>query len=129
MSILVVTNSADSGRVIIETLQSLFVSMKRVNNYQEALVQIEKAPDKLDLIILDIGMNFDDGLDLLMTLQESNAAKEAGILAFSSGDQLEPGQVSEAIRFGANQFVATPFDEKELLRRVKQELRIPAQCS
>jgi adenylate cyclase len=85
----------------------------------EALEMI--AVDPPDLVLLDVVMPEMDGYAVCRTLRANPDTKMMPIIMLtSSGDQDKVG----AIEAGADDFIARPFDQHELVARVRSLLRI-----
>tara|TARA_A100000171_G_C2140161_1_gene154573 strand:+ start:7115 stop:7810 length:696 start_codon:yes stop_codon:yes gene_type:complete len=102
-------------RMTRDILGNTLQSLTHINTLQEALTFIENNP--LDLLLLDLNLNGEDGFDLLTTaVSESfhtiviSAYKDQAILAFE---------------YGVLDFVPKPFDrdrlEKAFNRRMRKE--------
>jgi two-component system phosphate regulon response regulator OmpR len=74
--------------------------------------------EEVDLVILDIRMPGEDGLSLARWLREH--AKSGVIMLTASGDTID--RVA-GLEVGADDYVAKPFDLRELLARVRSVLR------
>lgn len=68
--------------------------------------------EKPDIMLLDILMPVMDGLEVLRRLR---AVSELPVIAFSA----HASMAEEALRLGANDFLAKPFRPDELVKRVK----------
>lgn len=86
-------------------------------NGAAALVMIqEKEPN---LLIMDVRMPGLDGLEVLRLVKEGHPKVEVIMMtAYSTTDQ-----AIEAIKFGAFDYLIKPFDNVELLERIKDALR------
>jgi DNA-binding response OmpR family regulator len=83
-----------------------------------ALRRLIAKPDPVDLVLLDIRMPGEDGLSLARWLREH--AKVGVIMVTASGDTVD--RVT-GLEVGADDYVAKPFDLRELLARVRSVLR------
>lgn len=86
-------------------------------NGKEALLELEHT--HVDLIILDIMMKEMDGYEFCKTLRYTNS--ELPILMVSA--KILPKDVKEGFRVGTDDYMTKPFDEEELLLRIKALLR------
>lgn len=67
---------------------------------------------KPDIVLLDIIMPGMDGFEVLRKLRDFT---QLPVIAFSAS----PGNYDEAMRLGANDFVAKPFQPDEMVKRIK----------
>jgi adenylate cyclase len=85
----------------------------------EALAKV--ANEKPDLVLLDILMPGMDGYEVCRQLRADAATRLLPVVMITaSGDE----QKVKAIEAGADDFIAKPFDQAELLARIKSLLRI-----
>lgn len=87
------------------------------SNGREALEEIER--NHIDLILLDIMMKDMDGYEFCKTLRYTNS--EIPILMVSA--KILPGDIKNGFKVGTDDYMTKPFDEEELLLRVKALLR------
>ena len=79
----------------------------------QALKLVESA--KPDIMLLDIVMPGMDGFEVLKKLREFT---QLPVIAFSAS----PGNYHDALRVGANDFVAKPFQPDEMAGKIKSFL-------
>jgi two-component system KDP operon response regulator KdpE len=84
---------------------------------EQALARLAK--NRVDVVVLDLGLPDMDGLDVLKRLREAASALPVVVLS-SRGD--EAGKV-KALDFGADDYVTKPFGMDELLARLRAALR------
>ena len=77
------------------------------------------ARDRIDLVVLDLGLPDIDGLDIIRKMREGGSAIPIVVLS-SRAD--EAGKV-KALDLGADDYVTKPFGVDELLARVRAALR------
>lgn len=68
------------------------------------------------LIILDVLMSGKDGREICKNLKQSPKTNNIPILMFSAHPKAHEG----AVKFGADSFIAKPFEMNDLLEKVKQ---------
>jgi class 3 adenylate cyclase/CheY-like chemotaxis protein len=117
--ILVVDDTAQNRRLMEAVLAPLGHSVSGVESGPEALEMI--AADPPDLVLLDVVMPEMDGYAVCRALRANPDTQMLPIIMLtSSGDQDKVG----AIEAGADDFIARPFDQNELVARVRSLLRI-----
>jgi len=83
--------------------------------------------EPFDLVLLDIMMPKVDGLELLGRLKGDERFKDLPVLMISS---MPPEEATvRSLGLGANDFIPKPFRMKELLARVKAQLRVGRQLN
>ncbi len=91
-------------RMMRDILASALTSVTHLNTLQEALAFIDKQP--LDLVLLDLNLNGEDGFDLLKTAV-SGAFHTIVISAYKD-------QAITAFEYGVLDFVPKPFNQERL---------------
>ena len=71
-----------------------------------------------DLILLDILISGNDGRTLCKQLKSQNETKSIPIIMFSA----HPSAAASIKEYGADDFIAKPFDVNDLLSKVKNQL-------
>jgi DNA-binding response OmpR family regulator len=72
-------------------------------------------------VILDLGLPGMDGFDVLKALRAREATQAIPVLVLTARNT--PDDVQRAIRLGAQDYVAKPFDDLHLLARLGRILR------
>jgi len=88
-----------------------------------ALEQLEQgAPD---LVLLDIAMPDRDGIDLCKELKSDPRTAEVPVFVVSA----RPGKdvVERALAAGAEEFIRKPFENAELISRIRERTRLRTQ--
>ena len=117
--ILVVDDTPQNRRLLEAVLAPRGYIVAAVGSGPEALDLI--AADPPDLVMLDIVMPEMSGYDVCRKLRQDPATEVLPVIMLtSSGDE---DKVS-AIEAGADEFISRPFDNLELLARVRSLLRI-----
>lgn len=117
--LLVVDDNPQNCKLLEAVLAPRGYDVSSANSGREALDSITGLPP--DMVLLDIVMPDLSGYEVCRRLREENATRALPVIMLtSSGDQ---DKVS-AIEAGADDFIARPFDQHELLARVRSLLRI-----
>ena len=116
-SILVVDDEPDVREVLDEYLAAHGYAVAAVESAADAKSLAARTP--FDLAIVDIHMPGEDGLSLARHLRERYAGV-AIIMLTSAGTVVDR---IVGLEMGADDYVAKPFDPRELLARVKSVLR------
>lgn len=114
--ILVVDDDKGIRTLLVDFLNSQDFEAKAASNASEARMFI--ASHFFDVIILDVMMPGESGIDLLQELRKTN---NTPILLLTACDQLS--QKITGLEFGADDYVTKPFEPLELVARVKSLLR------
>ncbi len=96
-----------SGFQIIESADGL-----------ETMEAYNKMKDKIDLILLDIGMPFMDGLEVLSEIRQKE--KDLPVILCSGYGKDEP--IRNALKNSSTQFVAKPFDLMDLVDKINESI-------
>jgi len=114
--ILVVDDSPDTLEVIQRNLKARGYRVSISPGAVEAIKILESTP--IDLVITDLKMPEVDGLSLIRHIQEN--LKDTEVMMITGYPSIE-GAV-EAVKTGAEEYLAKPFTDEELLRAVERVL-------
>jgi len=114
--ILVVDDSPDTLEVLQRNLQSEGYHVSIAPGAIEAIKILESMP--MDLVITDLKMPEVNGLDLVRHIQEN--FKDTEVMMITGYPSIE-GAV-EAVKSGAEEYLAKPFTDEELFSAVKRVL-------
>ena len=78
--------------------------------------------EKVDLILLDIMMPGMDGFELCSRLKNNNTTKDIPVIFITA--KTDEDSIEKAYSIGGTDYVTKPFRPKELLSRVKKELKL-----
>jgi class 3 adenylate cyclase/CheY-like chemotaxis protein len=117
--VLVVDDLPQNARLLDAVLAPRGYQVRTAESGEEALRLVHAEPP--DLILLDIFMPGLDGYEVCRRVrQDPTTAFLPVVMITASGDQ----EKRKAIEAGADDFVTKPFDQAELLARVKSLVRI-----
>ena len=127
--ILIVDDDADVRRMLLEYLGGHGYDVAAAANGDQMRAEFERA--RPDVVLLDVGLPGEDGLSLARYLRERHPV---GIIMVTAADGVVDRVVG--LEIGADDYVAKPFDPRELrarlksvLRRVREESSGPAPAS
>ena len=115
-SLLIVDDDPGVRAMLVEYLGGHRYEVRAAENGVAMRAEIER--DLPDLILLDIRMPGEDGLTLARYLRERY---DVGIIMVTASGDVVDRVVG--LEIGADDYVAKPFDPRELLARVKSVLR------
>lgn len=88
-------------------------------NWKRAWEEIKKI--KPNLILLDVFLKGIDGMDVCKKLKSSTLTRNIPIIMFSSYPNIAETAIAE---FGADEFIAKPFEVNEMVRKIKDVLSV-----
>ncbi len=115
--LLVVDDEPPIRRLLRTSLGAEGFEVIEADNAEKALTAI--AARKPEIVILDLGLPDQDGLDVIRSIRRSGSKLPIVVLS-SRGD--ERGKV-EALELGADDYVTKPFGIAELVARIRTALR------
>jgi two-component system phosphate regulon response regulator OmpR len=114
--VLVVDDDADIRRMLVEYLSAHDYEVETAGGGAEMRERLaRKVPD---VVLLDVGLPGEDGLALARWLRERHAL---GIIMVTAADGVVDRVVG--LEVGADDYIAKPFDPRELRARLKSVLR------
>ena len=117
--ILLVDDNADMRHYLERLLNKHYV----VETAAHGIQALEKIKDKIpDLVISDIMMPEMDGIELLHQIKQNQATSSLPVI-FLSARAGEEAKI-EGYDIGADDYLIKPFSSRELLARVKAQIRI-----
>jgi len=96
-----------------------------VDDGGEALTRI--AADPPDLILLDISMSGIDGLETMKKIKQDENSTRIPVVMLT-GSQVNRETRLHCLDLGADDFLTKPFDEEELLIRIRNHTRLKMLC-
>jgi len=115
--VLVVDDEPPIRRFLRTSLTAQGYEIVEAENAKDALGQLGR--NRIDVIVLDLGLPDVDGLEILRHLRESGS--DIPVIVLSSRTN-EPEKV-KALDLGADDYVTKPFGIDELLARLRAALR------
>jgi len=115
--VLVIDDDASMRSLLIDYLTQHAFRVTGIGDSQQ-LTRI-LATDPVDLVIVDLNLGHEDGLEIVRTL---SASCDAPIIIIS-GDRLEEADKVVGLELGAVDYITKPFGIREFLARVRASLR------
>jgi DNA-binding response OmpR family regulator len=116
--ILIVEDNADTRRFLEAMLSKEF----EVISAENGVIGIDYARNKSpDLILLDIMLPILSGYDACSLLKKDDKTKRIPIIFLSAKNSVT--DITHGLTTGADDYIAKPFDYKELVARIKARLR------
>jgi phosphoserine phosphatase RsbU/P len=130
MKILVVDDSDDARDITAAALRSGgFSDLGSAASAAEAFdclgIGKPEAPFPADLVLLDIVMPDVDGIQACAHIRSDERYADVPIIMVSSLDDAE--SVADALKAGANGYIAKPLNRGELVARVRAALQLKAE--
>lgn len=118
--VLIVDDNAGNLALLQAILEAKGYRIEMAENGEEAL---EKANEfHPDLILLDVMMPVMDGFETCQQLKKSRETKEIPVIFLTAKTDVE--DVIKGFEIGAVDYIAKPFNEKELLVRVNTHIKL-----
>jgi diguanylate cyclase (GGDEF)-like protein len=122
-NILIVDDTPDNLRLLTKILESQGYIIRKSLNGRMALQAAYRHPP--DLILLDINMPEMNGYEVCKHLKASKTTDQIPIIFISALDQIN--DKVQAFELGGQDYITKPFQELEVLMRVKNQLLIKQQ--
>ncbi|MHC5614318.1 MAG: GGDEF domain-containing response regulator [Nostoc sp.] len=122
-NILIVDDAPDNLRLLIKILESEGYIIRKSLNGRMALQAAYRHPP--DLILLDIFMPEMNGFEVCQQLKVSKITEQIPIIFISILDQIN--DKVQAFELGGQDYITKPFQELEVLMRVRNQLLIKQQ--
>jgi signal transduction histidine kinase/DNA-binding response OmpR family regulator len=123
INILVVDDTPDNLRLLAKILESQNYIVRKSLNGKMALQAARREPP--DLILLDINMPEMNGYEVCQQLKSLEATQHIPIIFISALDQVT--HKVQAFELGGHDYITKPFQELEVLARIKNQLLIQQQ--
>lgn len=111
--LLIVDDDLDLLTVVKSLLYKRGFKVSAYSDWDEAWEAVKSYDPQL--ILLDVFLNGVDGLDICRRLKTSTYTRHIPIIMFSSYPRVAETAMSE---FGADDFIAKPFEINELVRKI-----------
>ena len=123
VNILIVDDTPDNLRLLTKILETQGYLVRKALSGKMALQGIQRDPP--DLILLDITMPDMNGYDVCQQLKASPVIANIPVIFISACDRID--DKVRAFEIGGQDYITKPFQELEVLMRVKHQLLIQQQ--
>ena len=117
--ILLVEDEKHLAKAVAYNLEKQGFSVETISNGKEALQHA--CDETYDLIILDIMLPILNGFEACSLLRKDDVTKDIPIIFLSAKNTVN--DITQGLSLGADDYLAKPFDYKELIARIKVRLR------
>ena len=115
--VLVIDDDAGMRTLLVDYLSQHAFRVTAIDGSQQ-LARI-LSTDTVDLIIVDLNLGHEDGLDVVRKLSSSSDSP----IIIISGDRLDEADKVVGLELGAVDYVTKPFGTREFLARIRSSLR------
>ena len=117
---LVVDDSVINRRVLVRHLEGLGLATHEAEHGGQALDMLRAAPDRFDLVLLDVEMPELDGYETLAAMKADAAIRHLPVIMVSGVEELD--SVVRCIELGATDYLTKPITPRILEARVNASL-------
>lgn len=118
---LLIVDDSEIDRMILKNILSKDFDIFEANSGNEAFDFITSRADQIDGIFLDIAMPHIDGFDVLRFMKDKDVT---GIPVFLISAEPTRDNVERAMKHNISEFIGKPFDQEEVVRRVRSKLGV-----
>lgn len=119
-TVLIIDDEPGMRAIMRRALEHAGHAVVAASNGAEGLKRISEAP--IDIVVTDLLMPELDGIELIFNLRKTRP--NLRVIAISGGGQLPPdGYLKIAQRGGARRILIKPFELRELLIAIEEELK------
>lgn len=119
--ILVVDDNEKNIQVLGSCLRDANYMLGFAMDGNQAITLLEESDD-YDLILLDVGMPVMDGFETCKAIRKIGRLKETPIIFITAFNDIE--SIVKGFEIGAQDYITKPFNQKELMARVKTHLEL-----
>ena len=117
--ILILDDDQDLLSIVKSLLRKNGFDVWTFANWQKAWEDIKT--NKPNLILLDVFLKGMDGMDFCKKLKSITLTRNIPVIMFSSYPNIAATAIEE---FGADEFIAKPFEVNEMVRKIKSVLSV-----
>lgn len=125
INILIVDDNIENIQIIGQILMGLNYNLSFATSGSEALHMLMETEQKYDLLLLDVLMPGQDGFSVCRKIKSNPALSQLPIVFLTA--KTDNKSVLTGLELGANDYIFTPFNNRELLLRVKTQIELKKQ--
>jgi len=118
---LLIVDDTEIDRIILKSILCKDFNILEANNGNTAFDYITTKSDQLDAILLDIAMPHIDGFDVLRFMEDKGVDN---IPVFLVTAEPTRSNVERALQYKIAGFIGKPFDQEDVLRRLRSRLGV-----
>jgi CheY-like chemotaxis protein/nitrogen-specific signal transduction histidine kinase len=119
-TILLVEDIEINREIFIGLLDGTQVVVEAVDNGLEAVMRFKAAPQRYDLIVMDVQMPVMNGFEATAKIRALPGAKDVPIIAFTAA--VFTDEISECLKVGMNDHLSKPIDYEQLIEKMRKYL-------
>lgn len=116
---LLIVDDTEIDRIILKSILCREFELLEANSGNMAFEYLSTKGDDIDAILLDIAMPHIDGFDVLKFMQDKGVDK---IPVFLVTAEPTRDNVERAAQYNIAEFIGKPFDQEDILRRLRSRL-------
>ena len=120
---LVVDDSRAVRMILARTLREVGYEIGEAGDGKEALLALDKEPERYSLVLVDWNMPVMNGFDLLVEIRKQ--PRFASLIVVMVTTETELGHMVMALEAGANEYVMKPFTKDILVSKLEMVGAIP----
>ena len=109
--------------IVIELLTPALLSIDCAENGAEALAMFTAAPDKYDMIFMDVHMPEMDGYEATRRIRALDAPEAGAVPIIAMTANVFREDVEKCIESGMNDHIGKPFKIEEVMDKMRKYLR------
>lgn len=116
--VLMIEDDRELAELLIQYLSKFNINVKNFETPSKAIKELERNPDKYNLLILDLSLPEMDGIEVCKKI-----VKEHNIPIIISSARSDDTDKIIALEIGADDYLAKPYNPRELVARIQAVLR------
>jgi CheY-like chemotaxis protein len=110
--------------ILLSLLDGMGLSIDCAENGKEALEMIEAAPDKYDIVLMDIQMPYMDGLEATRRIRALPGHRSQSLPIIAMTANVFKSDIEECLAAGMNDHLGKPVDIENVLEKLRGYLKI-----